>query len=129
MAGAQHRTSCRSPFKQLAILPVPCQCVFSLMNFIVSNQENFQTNFSIHSINMRNKHHLQNPIANLSCFQKCTFYARIKIFNILPHSLTILKNEQAKFEVALQKYLNRHSLYFVDEFFMCEDDLCHSTAL
>jgi hypothetical protein len=30
--------------KKLEILPVPCQYIFSLMNFLVDNQENFQTN-------------------------------------------------------------------------------------
>jgi len=40
MDGAQHRTSCRSLFKQLEILPVPRQYMLSLMNFIINNQEN-----------------------------------------------------------------------------------------
>jgi hypothetical protein len=44
VAGAQPRNSCRSLFKQLETLSVPCQYIFSLMNFNVSNQENFQTN-------------------------------------------------------------------------------------
>jgi len=35
----------------------------------------------------------------------------------------VLKNEKAKFKVALRKYLNTDSLYSVDEFFMCKDDL------
>jgi hypothetical protein len=50
------------------------------------------------------------------------FYAGINIFSSLPHSLTILKNEKAKFKVALKKYLNTHSFYTVDEYFMCKDD-------
>jgi hypothetical protein len=70
MVGAHPRTPCRSVFKKLEILPVPCQYIFSLMNFFVNNQENFQTNSSVHSINTRNKHHLHRPIANLTCFQK-----------------------------------------------------------
>jgi len=41
MAGAQHRTSWRSLFKQLEILPVPRQCLLSLMNFISNKQEHF----------------------------------------------------------------------------------------
>jgi hypothetical protein len=65
-----------------------------LMNFIVNNEGNFQTNSSIHNINIRNKHHLHRPNASLSCFQKSTFYAGIKIFNSLPCSLTSLKNEK-----------------------------------
>jgi hypothetical protein len=91
--------------------------------FIVINQENFQTNLSIHSINTVNKHHLQRPNVNLSCFQKSTFYAGIKIFNGLPSGVTILKNDKAKFEAALRKYLNTHFLYSVDEFFICKDNL------
>ena len=44
MAGAQPRTPCRSQFKQSEILPVPCQYILSLVNFIINNQEIFQTN-------------------------------------------------------------------------------------
>jgi hypothetical protein len=47
--GAQPTTPCRSLFKKLQILPIPCQYIFSLMNFILNNQERFQTNSSIHS--------------------------------------------------------------------------------
>jgi len=96
MAGAQLRTSCRSLFKQLEILPVPCQYILSLMNFIINNQENFQTNSSIHSINTGNKQHLHKPDANLSYFQKSTCFAGIKIFNSLQPSVTILKSDMAK---------------------------------
>jgi len=45
MSGAQPGTLCRSQIKQLDILPVPCQYIHSLMDFIINNQENFQTNF------------------------------------------------------------------------------------
>jgi len=65
-AGAQPRTL----FKQLEILPVPCQCILSLMSFIISNQEILQINSFIHNINTRNKYHLRRPNANLSCFKK-----------------------------------------------------------
>jgi len=98
MAAAQPR----SLFKVSEILPVPCQYKLSLMNFIINNQESFQTNSSIHDINARKKHQTNSPIydintqnkylfhrsnVNLSCFQKCTFYAGIKIFICLPCSL------------------------------------------
>jgi IS1 family transposase len=121
MVGAQPRTPCRSLFKKLEILPIPCQYIFSLINFILNNQEHFQTNSSIHSIDTRNKHHLHRPNANLSCFQKSTFYATIRVFNRLPLSLISLKNEKTKFKVALRKYLNIHCFYSVDEFVMYKD--------
>jgi IS1 family transposase len=115
MVGAHPRTSCRSLFKELEILPVPCQYIFSLMNFLVDNKDNFQTNSSIHSINTSNKHHLHRPIANLSCFQKSTFYPSIRIFNSLPCNI---KNEKAQFKAALSRYLNAHSFYSVDQLLM-----------
>ena len=121
--GAQPRIFCRSLFKQLQILLVPCQCIFSLMIFIINNQEHFETNSSIHNINTRNKNHLHRSNANLSCFWESTFYAGIKIFNRAPPSLTVFKNDEAKFKSPLGKYLNTHFFCSVDEFCMCKDDL------
>ena len=83
------------------------------MNFIINNKENFQTNSFIPNINTRNTPHLHTPKANLSCFQKSTFYAGIKIFNSLPCHVTILKND---------KYLNSYTFYSVDEFLICKED-------
>jgi hypothetical protein len=123
MVGAYPRTPCRSLFKKLEILPVPCQYVFSLMNFFVNNEENFQTNSSVHSINTRDKCRLHRPTANLSCLQKSAFYSGIRIFNSLPHSLINLENEKAQFKVALRRYLNAHSFYSVDGFLMCTHNL------
>jgi hypothetical protein len=123
MVGAHPRTLCRNLFKKLEILPVPCHYIFSLMNFFVHKQENFQTNPSAHSINTRNKHHLHRPIANLSCSQKSAFDSGIRIFNSLPHSVTNFKNEKAQFKVALRRYLNAHCFYSVYEFLMCTDKL------
>ena len=59
---------------------------------------------------------------NYLVFKKGTFFAGLKIFNILPPSVTILKKDKAKFKAALRKYLNTHSFYCVDEFFVCKDD-------
>jgi len=43
--------------------------------------------------------------------KKSTVYAGIKIFNKLSPSLTILKNDMAKFKTALRQYLHMHSFY------------------
>jgi hypothetical protein len=123
MAGAHPKTSCRRIFKKLQILTVPSQYIYSLTSFFIGNQENFQTNSSVHSINTRNKHHLHRPIANLSCFQKGASYFGIKICNSLPQRIISLKNEKIQFKVALKKFLNAHSFYSVDELFACTDDI------
>ena len=119
MACAEPRTSCRSLFKQLEILPVPCQHTLSLMSFIVNNQEIFQTNSSIHNINTRNKHNLHRPNANLFCFQRSTFCTGIKIFNSLPPTVTILRCDIKKFKAALSKYLHTHTPFTLQMNLLC----------
>ena len=36
--------------------------------------------------------------------------------------LSVLMNDKAKFKKAVQKYLNTHSFYSVDEFLMCTEN-------
>jgi hypothetical protein len=120
---AQTRASCRSLCKHLRDSPcsIPTYTLISELHY--QYQGHFPTNSSIHNINTGNEDRLRRPNANLSCFQKDTSYAAIKIFNSLPCSLTTLKKEKAKFKVALRKYLNTHTFYCVDEFVMCKDKL------
>jgi len=114
VAGIKPRTSCRSLFKQLEILPVPCQYVLSLMKCIINNQENFQVNSSIHSINARNKRHYLTKCCSVLLSKKCIlcWHKSFQWFT------TILKNDKVKFRAALRKYLNAHSFYSVDEIFL-----------
>jgi hypothetical protein len=116
MAGVKPRNSCRSMFKRLEILSLLCEYIFSLLLFIVNNQEHFQTNSTVHSVNTRNKNELHRPISNLSCVQESAYYAGIKMFNNLPSSDTSLIHKKEQFEVALKRYLITHSFYSVDEF-------------
>jgi hypothetical protein len=121
MVALKPQHSCRGLFKRLQILPVPCEYIFSLLKFIINNLEHFHSS-AVHSVNTRNKHHLDRPVANLRCFQKSTCYSGIKIFNNLPSSVKSLMNEKAKFKVALKSYLNTHSFYSVDEFLVSKTD-------
>jgi hypothetical protein len=89
--------------------------IYILINFVIDNLENFQTNSAIHCVNTRNNHYLHRPIANLTCFQKSIYYSGINIFNNLPASLKSLMNEKAKFKIVLKQYLNAHSFYSVDQ--------------
>jgi len=68
-AGTQPRTSYRSLLKQ-SDSTCSMSVIHSLMTFIIYNQENFQTNSSIHNNNTGNKLHLHRPNGSLSCFQK-----------------------------------------------------------
>jgi hypothetical protein len=54
------------------------------MTFLANNLEYFTFQSSIHEINTRTKVQLQNPIANLTSYQRGVYYASIKTFNALP---------------------------------------------
>jgi hypothetical protein len=99
------------------ILTLPCS-IFSLLLFILNNQEHFQINSAVYSVNTRNKNQLHTPIANLSCFQKSVYYAGIKMFNSLPSSLTSLIHKKEQFKIAFKRYVITQSFYSVDEFVM-----------
>jgi len=73
MSGVGPRSSCRSLFRKLNILPIACQYVLSLMLFIVDNQKDFLTNAHVHGLDTRNKNHLYLSIVSLSCVQKGIF--------------------------------------------------------
>jgi hypothetical protein len=63
----------KSKFKRSDIVTLTYEYTFSLMNFTVSNQEHFQTNSALHSVNTKNRHDLHRPAAILSCFQKSVY--------------------------------------------------------
>jgi len=85
------------------------------IELVVNNQEHFQTNSTIHSVNTRNSDHLHRSIFNISCFQKSAYYADIEVFNSLLSNLRSLMNKRTQFKVALKRYLNTHSIYTVEE--------------
>jgi hypothetical protein len=77
--------------------------VFSLMNFIVNNQEYYQTNSAVHSVDT-NKNWLHTPVTSLSCIQKSAYYFGIRILNCLPSNLTSLVNKKVQFIVTVKRY-------------------------
>jgi hypothetical protein len=74
------------------------------MIIIVINQENFQTNLSIHyNNNTRNKHNFHRPNANLSSFSKKEHSALATEFSMVCH--LVLTHEEAKFTAGFKKIL------------------------
>ena len=92
--------------------------ILSLMDFTVNNEENFQTNSVVQSINIGNKHHLNRPTAKLLSFQKRTKHGGIRMFNSSPRKLTSLKNELVQFKSALTRVLYTHAFYSPKEFLL-----------
>jgi hypothetical protein len=103
---------CRRKFlESLWAQNLPCKYIISLLNFILNNLEDFQTNSVIHCVNTRNM-----PI----CIdQLLTWHVFRKAHMILAStSLRSLMNVEAKFKIVLKQNLNTHSFYSVDEYLM-----------
>ena len=73
ITSSRMRDSCRELFKELEILPLYSQYIFSISIFVIENKHLFYTNNQIHSIHTIFKTNVHPPTANLTKFQtQCT---------------------------------------------------------
>ena len=79
--------SCHQLFKQLQILSLPSQYIFSLLVFVNKNRGLFQSNSEIHDLNTRFNYNLLLPSTNLTLVQKGVMYSGSKIYNHLPSQI------------------------------------------
>jgi hypothetical protein len=70
---ARNRDSFHQLFKNLKILPLKTQYIFSLLLFIAKNRDLYVSNSEIHNINIRFSSDLHTPTANLTTFHKGPF--------------------------------------------------------
>jgi hypothetical protein len=104
---ARNRDSCRHLFKNLKILPLKSQYIFSLLLFVAENRDLYESNLEIHNINTR----LHTPTANLTTFQK-----GIKVFNHLPTNIKKTSYDINQLRSALKSFLVIHSFYSEEYF-------------
>jgi hypothetical protein len=107
---------CGDLFKKLEILPIPCVYLLSLMTFVVNNCDKFLINNSIYTIGTRNNDHFHVPVSRLLYYQRGVYYSGIKLFNVLPNSVSMLRTDKNQFKIALKRYLLRITFYSIDEF-------------
>jgi len=109
--------TCRPLFKQLQILPLPSQYIFSLLLFVNKNRDLFLSNSEIHKINTRYNQNLHLPSTNLTLVQRGVLYSGSKIYNCLPLSTKPHANNAKCFKVARKRYLIEQVFYSLDEYF------------
>jgi hypothetical protein len=64
----------------------------------------------------RNSYNLHPPFSHLTKYQKGVHYARIRVFNHLPTSITSIANETKTFKKTLKRFLMDNSFYSMGEF-------------
>jgi hypothetical protein len=102
---------CQHLFKELNILPIQSQYIFSILLFDIKNKDQFLFNSQVHKINTRQTSNLYLPAAHLATYQKCVRYSGIKIYNHLPTVIKDLSGDKNKFKLALKRYLLHNSFY------------------
>jgi len=117
ITSSRPRDSFRELFKNLEILPLYSQYIYSISIYVVKNKHLFHTNNQTHSIYTRFKTNLHPPTANLTKFQKAVHYSTIKIFNNLPHKIKDLANDILPFRNVLKRFLLTNSFYNNKEYF------------
>jgi hypothetical protein len=60
--GIRDRDSCRKYFRELKILPLKYQYIYSLSLFVINNRHHFKVNSEVHNINTRTKSDLHHPL-------------------------------------------------------------------
>jgi len=109
--------SCRQLFKDLHILPIQSQYIYSILLFVTKNKDQFLSNSQVHKINTKQTSDLYVPIAHLAIYQKGVYYSEIKIYNQLPTVIKDLSGDKNKFNLALKRYLLHNSFYSLEEYF------------
>jgi len=117
MMGCRRFVSCRNLFKNLKLLPLMSQYIFSLMMFIIKHKHHFTANSAIHNKNTRKQLNFHQPAPNFTGFKHGNYYSRVKIYNILPSHIKQLSDDPRSFELKLKEFLYHHSYYSLEEYF------------
>ena len=116
MIGCRSRNSCRKLFSKLEIFPLPSQYIFSLLLFMIRNNQ-LLVNSEIYHIDTRQHANFHQPSVNVTGYQKGVYYWDVKVFNKLPSCIKPEFDNPKKFKVVLQKFLYENSFYSLDECF------------
>jgi len=107
------RDSCQNLYKQLQILTLPSQYIFSLLIFVANHRDLFLSNSEIHDINTRFNYNLNLPTTNLTLVH----YSGSRIYNYLPIHIKSLSNDPKQFKSKLKAFLLENTCYSLEEFY------------
>ena len=116
------RDFCREVFKNMEIMALYSQYIYSLILYTVNNKDVFNSNNEIYKYKTRNINNLHFPTVNLSKFNKGGYISGIKVFNHLPHHLKASISDQKYFKSTLKRFLYHHSFYSMNECYSCKED-------
>jgi hypothetical protein len=114
--GCGFRDSCREHFRDMNVLPLRSQYIYSLMMFIVKNREIFNINKDCYEIETRQHMNIHMYQVNLAKYGNGVYHMAVRIYNGLPNKLKEISDNSKKFKVKLKEFLYRNSYYTLEEF-------------
>jgi hypothetical protein len=114
--------SCRQHFKNLKIMTMYSQYIYSLMLHTVNNKHLYTPNSEIHKYRTRYKNNLHLPIANLTRYTERPYFSAVKVYNHLPEYIKSLSLDQKRFKNTLKRFLCQHSFYSTQEYYDFKGD-------
>jgi hypothetical protein len=115
--GCGYRDSCREHFRDMNILPLRSQYMYSLMMFVITNGEIFDTNRDCYEIDTRQNMNIHMYQFDLAKYGNGVYHMAVRIYNGLPNKLNIISNNPNKFKASLKEFLHLSSYYTLGEFF------------
>jgi hypothetical protein len=100
--GCGYRESCREHFRDMNILPLRSQYIYSLMTFVITNREIFNTNSDCYEIDTRQNINIHMYQVNLAKYGNGVYNMAVRIYNGLPNKLKIILNNSNKFKASLK---------------------------
>jgi hypothetical protein len=117
MMGLKNRDSCRDLFKEMEILSICSQYIYSLMLHTANNIHLFTRNTEVHNIDTRQNINLFLQSTSFTKVQKGAHYSGIKIYDHLPRQLKQLSGDQNSFRFPRKKFLYENQFYSLKEYF------------
>ena len=115
------KESFREAFKNMQIMILYSQYIFSLILFTVNNKHLFTPNNEIHKYKTRNNTNLYLPTVNINRFYKRPYISGSKSFTHLPQHIKILANDMKSFKSSLKSFL-QHSFCSSEAYYEYNDD-------
>ena len=117
ISNTRPRDSCRAVFRNMQIMTLYSQYIYSIILFTVNNKQFFIANNEIHKCYTKNNNNVHLASTNLAKYKKGPFISGIKIFNHLPQYLKTLDHNSVHFRSALKRFLYHHSFYSMGEYY------------
>jgi hypothetical protein len=111
-----YRDSCREHFRDMNILPLSSQYIYSLMMFVIKSREIFDTNRDCYEIDTRQNMNIHVYQVKLAKYGNGVCHMAVRIYNGLSTKLKIISNNPNKFKASLIEFLHLNSYYTLEDF-------------